>query len=202
MVCAQRPRSRFAAAILLAAGLIGGCGPGDAPGKAGASLPAREGWKPIDATKVVVPGTPVLAWEGPEGSELVFYRSIPIPGDYPDTAKALVTETSNRWTHLPGLEVKRSEVIRCGGHPAALVEAVAPGTGTALAPSGTGTPLLPGVAELIPTRRVLITLPLPGRTLSLQWHCPEAAADRIRPEIDAIAQSLRVEDIPAASQSY
>lgn len=202
MACARSLRLALIFGIISSIGLAGGCGPAESLDRVGVSLPDRDGWKPIDSARSAVPGTPILAWSGPGGAEMVLFRSLPIPGDYPETAKALAIETSNRWINLPGLEVKRSETTECDGHPAAIVEAVAPGTGTSIAPSGTGKPLLPGTDELVATRRVLVSIPLPAQTLNLQWHCPEAAADSVRPEIDAIAQSLQIKDVRPATQSY
>ncbi len=56
----------------------------------------------------MVPGTPLAAWSGPDGSSLVAYRTL--PGASPEM---LAEALGNRLENLPGLKllVKRSETL-------------------------------------------------------------------------------------------
>jgi hypothetical protein len=148
----------------------------------------------------MVPGTPLAAWSGPKGSSLVVFRTLPAPGA---SADSLADGLANRLTNLPGLslEVKRTEEI--GGSRAGRVEAVAPGTGDALAPSGVGTPIAPEGKTLQPTRQVTVALPRANGPLYLSWHLPESAYSRVAPEIESTLKGLKLsaDDLPS-SYSY
>ncbi|HEV3164631.1 MAG TPA: hypothetical protein VGZ22_11435 [Isosphaeraceae bacterium] len=157
------------------------------------------GWLPIDPAKAIVPGTPLAAWSGPQGSSLVLYKTLPIPQG---TAATVATDFTNRLTNLPGLEVKAQRTETWGGHEAARVEVVAPGTGDALAPSGTGTAIAPKGKTLVPTHRVALAFLRPTDTLWLTWHYPDSASAEIAPQIEATLRSLRLSQAAAASQSY
>jgi hypothetical protein len=136
----------------------------------------------------MVPGVPLAAWSGPDGSSLVLYRSLPVPGG---SATMVAESLANRLENLPELRllVKRTEDL--AGTAAARVEVVAPGTGDALAASGLGTPIAPAGKTLAPTRRVVLGFARPGQTLYLAWHMPESSYDRIAPEIQATLETLR-----------
>jgi hypothetical protein len=97
----------------------------------------------------------------------------------------------NRLENLPELRllVKRTESV--GGMVAARVEAVAPGTGDSLVPSGMGAPLVPEGKTLIPTRQITLGFTHPRETIYLTWHVPESSLERIQPEIAATLASLR-----------
>jgi hypothetical protein len=87
------------------------------------------------------------------------------------------------------LLVKKTETI--DGASAAWVEAVAPGTGEALAASGLGTPVAPEGKALFPTRQVTLAFARPAETIYLVWHIPESAHERIAPEIQATLKMLK-----------
>ena len=119
---------------------------------------------------------------------MVIYRTLPAPGG---TAAKIAESLGNRLENLPGLRlvVKRTETL--AGTTAARVEVVAPGTGDAMASSGTGTPIAPAGKSLVPTRQVTVGFVRPSETLYLVWHLPESTHDRIAPDIDATLRSLR-----------
>jgi len=168
--------------------LIAGCQPAGQPGKAGIQLTPPASWNPVKLSTWVVPGVPVAAWAGPDGSSLVLYRTLWVPGG---TAEMLAEALGNRLENLPGLQllVKRTETA--GGIVAARVEAVAPGTGDALAASGMGAPIEPPGSRLIPTRQVTFGFARPGETLYLTWHVSESSYERIAPDIQATLEALR-----------
>jgi hypothetical protein len=138
-------------------------------------------------------------WSGPEGASLVVYRSLRIPeGDAAMIAESL----SNRLTNLPELKVVARRVETWGGRPAARVEVIAPGTGSALAPSGTGVPVGPKGSRLVPTRRVVVGIPRATQTLFLMWHAPESAADMLETQIKDVQTRLRLGRERVDSSSY
>ena len=108
----------------------------------------------------MVPGTPLAAWSGPDGSSFVVYRTLWVPEG---SAEMLAEALGNRLENLPGLKllVKRTETV--AGVPAARVEVIAPGTGDALAASGLGEPIEPPGKTLIPTRQVTLAFTRPCR---------------------------------------
>jgi hypothetical protein len=146
-----------------------------------------------------VPGVPLAAWSGPHGASLVVFRSLPIPGG---TAAEVAEGLANRLEHLPGLQVMARGTESVAGATAARVEAVAPGTGDALAPSGTGVPRARPGQALVPTRVVVIGIPRQGDTLFLTWHAPESAAESTRREAETMLRGLRLVDRPVAHSSY
>ena len=112
---------------------------------------------------------PLAAWAGPDGSSLVLYRTLPAPGGSP----AMIAEAlANRLENLPELRLVVNRTEKVGETTAARVEVVAPGTGDALAPSGTGTPMAPAGKTLIPTREVTVGFHRPDATLFLTWDSP------------------------------
>jgi hypothetical protein len=135
-----------------------------------------------------VPGTPLAAWSGPDGSSLVLYRTLWVPGG---TAEMLTEALGNRLENLPSLQILVKRTETAGDMVVARLEAIAQGTGDALAPSGMGAPLeLPGTTN-IPTRQVTLGFPRPSETLYLTWHLPASSYERIAPEIEATIRSLR-----------
>jgi hypothetical protein len=102
-------------------------------------------------------------------------------------ADALATRLSN----LPSLRVDVRRTDKIGEVSAARVEVVAPGTGDALAPSGTGKPSAPSGKTLIPTREVTVGFARPDATLFLTWATPEASYQKIAPDIEATLDSVR-----------
>jgi hypothetical protein len=179
--------SRIALLALLV-GLLPGCGPRAPLDRAGIAISPPGSWHVQARAKWMVPGTPLAAWLGPDGSSLVAYQTLWVPGG---SAEMLAEALGNRLESLPELKllVKRVETI--AAVPAARVEVVAPGTGDALAPSGLGAPIEPTGKALIPTRQVTLAFARPSGTIYLTWHMPEASFDRIEPEIQTSLDSLR-----------
>ena len=192
--------SRIGTGILAAvlAGLSG-CTEATPLAAAGVALRPPAGWRAVDRTTWLVPGTPLGAWAGPGGSSLVVYRTLAIPAG---RAEQVLTEQANRLVNLPGLKVVGQRVDTAGGLPAARVEAVAPGTGDALAATGMGTPLAPAGKALMPTRRIMITVPRAGDTLSFVWHAPESEADALGAQVDATLGSLTIDRGRLATAAY
>ena len=166
-----------------------GCQP-ESLERAGIQLTPPAAWQPKNAATWMVPGTPLAAWSGPDGSSLVVYRTLWVPGA---SAEMLAEALGNRLENLPDLRllVKHSETL--AGLPVARVEVVAPGTGDSLAASGLGRPIEPAGKTLIPTRQVTVAFSRPGDTVYLTWHVPEGSYERIEPEIRSTLQSLRID---------
>ena len=178
-------------ALAVALVLFTGCEPAKPMRQAGVELTPPPSWHPVERAAWAVPGVPLAAWSGPDGSSLVLYRTLWVPGA---TAEMLTEALGNRLENLPGLRllVKRTETL--GGQAAARVEVVAPGTGDTLVPSGMGVPLEPAGKSLVPTREVTFGFARPRNTLYLTWHGPESSYERIRPDIEATLESLRFFD--------
>jgi hypothetical protein len=137
----------------------------------------------------MVPGTPLSAWQGPEGASLVLYRTLPSPGM---SADMLAEGLANRLTNLPELKIVARRTEKVAGELAARVEVVAPGIGNALAPSGVGKPVAPEGKTLELTRQVIVGIMRSSGPLFLSWHMPESAHERIAPDIEAILGSLKL----------
>jgi hypothetical protein len=168
--------------------LMAGCQPTGPLERAGLAVKPPVSWRPVEATTRQVPGVPLAAWAGPDGSSLVIYRALPAPGYTP----AMIAEgLANRMENLPELRlvVKRTETVARTN--AARVEVVAPGTGDALAPSGLGTPRTPDAKTLIPTRQVTMGFLKPSGTIYLSWIAPESSYSLIAPQIEATLESIR-----------
>jgi hypothetical protein len=121
------------------------------------------------------------------------YRTLPIPGG---KAASLVEELANRLSNLPELTIVVRRTESWSGQEAARVEAIAPGTGNALAPTGTGTPVGPKGRNLVPTHRVAVGFPRGADTLWISWHYPESAHATVGPQIEATLKSLRLSGSP------
>ena len=184
----------FRLAALLA--VIPGCNPGTLLERSGVALKPPASWQSVPPTKWLVPGTPLAAWSGPDGSSLVIYRTLWVPDG---SAEMLLEAQGNRLENLPGtkLLVKRVETI--AGVQAARIELIAPGTGDALVPSGLGEPIKPPDKALMPTRQVTLAFARPTETIYMTWHMPEGAYDRIEPDIRAALESLRFRSSPELS---
>ena len=193
--------ARPALGLALASWLVcvSGCSSRSALARAGVDLEVPAQWSPVPKDSRIVPGTPLAAWSGPSGSSLVVYTSLPIPEGQ---ASALADQLATRLENLPGLRIVAAKTERIAGIESARVEVVAPGTGDALAPSGTGAPVSPSGSELVPTRRVMIGFIRPGDTLTLVWHAPEVAYASIEPQVEAMLKSLTVELKPADTSAY
>jgi hypothetical protein len=156
--------------------------------RAGIALAPPASWRPVESSTRQVPGVPLAAWAGPNGASLVVYRTLPAPGGSP----AMIAEAlANRLENLPELKVVVHRTEKVGETTAARVEVVAPGTGGALAPSGTGKPVAPAGQALVPTREVIMGFHRPDATLFLSWTAPETSYARIAPEIQATLESVR-----------
>lgn len=180
-----QPSALWAAALALFA-LAGGCErSAEWPGL---TLQPPAGWQPTTAEGQPVPGVPLAAWTGPQGARLVVYRTLPNPGGTPASA---AKELATRLANLPELKVLSQRVESYGGYEAGRVEAVAPGSGSALAPSGTGTPVSLDDQKLVPTRLVSVAFVRPGGTLWATWYYPDAAHDVLGPQVEATLRSLQ-----------
>lgn len=168
--------------------LVTGCHPGRPLGQSGIVVTPPSSWRSVPATTWMVPGQPLAAWSGPGGASLVVYRALPMPGGSP--AAALVA-LANRLENLPGLSVRVKRIESLPQASAARVEVVAPGTGVALAPSGSGTPVAPGGETLVPTRQVTVAFVRPEATYHIAWHVPEASYSHIEPDIKAVLDSVQ-----------
>jgi hypothetical protein len=185
-------RLGWPAALLLVA--VTGCRPASPLGQAGVGFTPPPPWRSVAPTTWPVPGRPMAAWAGPDGASLVVYRALPVPGG---DATELATALANRLTNLPGLRVVERRVETWSGAEAARVEAVAPGTGGALAPSGTGVPLVRDVAALVPTRRVVIGFARPDDTFYIAWHAPESSNPWLQEQVRATLKGLKLGSQPA-----
>jgi hypothetical protein len=165
-----------------------GCGPAGSEGFPGFELAPPATWRRVEPSAWMVPGVPLAAWSGPEGSSLVVYRTLPLPGG---SAATIAEGLANRLENLPGLQVRERRTETVAGRSAARVEVVAPGTGDVLASSGVGTPVAPAGKSLTPTHQVTLGFVEPDRTLYFTWHIPESSYDRTAPEIQATLDSLR-----------
>jgi hypothetical protein len=174
--------------LAIALALISGCRPAGPLARAGISVTPPSSWRPARPSASKVPGVSLAAWTGPDGSSLVLYRTLPAPGG---SAKMIGEALANRLSNLPGLKLVVHRMETVGEVSAARVEVVAPGTGDALAPSGTGTPIAPTGKSLLPTREVTLGFHRPDATLFLTWNIPESAYGRLAPEINATLESVR-----------
>ncbi|MGC8639613.1 MAG: hypothetical protein ACP5XB_07010 [Isosphaeraceae bacterium] len=180
--------------------VLGGCEGNTPLEEAGVSLSVPSSWKSVEPQRWEVPGTPLAAWSGPEGSSLVIYQSLPDPGG---TARSIAEGRTNLLANLPELSVRVHRTETIAEETAARVEVVAPGSGAALAPSGVGTPLATEGKPLVSTHQVTIGFPRSRGTLFLSWHTPEQAHDRLAPEIGAMLQSLKLRpDAPQSTSHY
>ncbi len=192
-----------AAAALAAAG----CADPSTMETTGVSITLRPSWKPVAEGTYLVAGKPIGSWSGPEGSSLSIFQVLPTPEiarglARPEAvAKTISVELANRATNLPGAKVLKSEVATVAGRAAAAVEWSAPGTGDAIAPSGVGTPVAPKGKTLIPTVRITRAIPRATDTIFVMFHAPESVEARLRPEIDAALDALRVDE-PGAESAY
>src|SRR5206468_136750 len=121
-------------------------------------------WRRVDPSARMVPGLAMAAWTGPDGSSLVVYRTLPIPGG---SAATIAEGLANRLENLPGLHIRVRRTETVAGTTAARVEVVGPGSGDAMAPSGAGTPIAPAGKPLTPTHQVTLGFVRPGDTLYL-----------------------------------
>jgi hypothetical protein len=198
--CRATTVGRLIALLLMAAATgSSGCGLTSPDGRTGLRVVAGDGWTSVPVSDVMVPGSVISAWSGPEGASLVAFTSLPIPS--PD-AGALGREMAIRWLNLPGVTVEGSSEVTYSGLKAARVEAVGPGTGSAFAPSGIGTPVAPKGKTLIPTRRITVVFPRGGDTLTLEWHFPDSSRAAITPMIESTLRSVRVTDTAGPTYSY
>jgi hypothetical protein len=168
--------------------VFSGCQPATPMARAGITLTLPASWQPAAPAASRVPGVPLAAWAGPDGSTLVLYRTLPAPGGSP----AMIAEAlANRLENLPELQVVVNRTEKIAETTAARVEVVAPGMGDALAPSGSGPPTAPAGKTLIPTREVTVGFQRPDATLFLTWNCPESSYERIAAEIKATLETVR-----------
>jgi hypothetical protein len=177
-------RARLAVSVVLASA-IAGCQPSTANEARREQERVRvpDGWTAAGVAPSV-PGVLLAAWSGPENATLVLYRTLGVPAPNPE---ALARELANRLTNLPEARVLRAEAIDGPGGRLAFVEAVAPGDGGRLAPSGLGVARLDSGSP-IPTRQISVGRPGMARTLWLVAHYPDAAHERLG---SVLEQTLR-----------
>lgn len=192
--CASRSWSAVASVVLV---LSSGCS--ETSSRGNYTLSAPEGWTNAPSTGVDVPGRPLQVLKGPSDAVLVVYQSLPIPSP---NADALSRDLANRLINLPGLRLVVRDVKQVRGRRAAWVEVVAPGTGHALAPSGTGVPKADDRRALVPTRQVQVGIPREADTLWMRWTFPESAEKAIRPQIVDTLEDIRLSDPVVATQTY
>ena len=167
---------------LLALAFLGGCGSGTSLESAGfEKLQTPGGWTVNRPDYWPVPGVPLASWKGPDGSSFVVYRELSVTGT--DTA-SIAQRVANRYLNFPGLTVISAEPTTFAGQSAARIEAIAPGTGAAFLPTGTGVPLASDGLPAVKTRRILISIPRGSETLSFLWHAPEELAERLNTQVD------------------
>jgi hypothetical protein len=169
--------------------MLVGCQPTGGNGTAGVLVEPPAAWKRVEPGTWRVPGVALSAWSGPEGSSLVVYRTLPVPGGTPEM---MAEGLANRMENLPGVRILHRRTESVGGTTAALVALVAPGTGDALAPSGAGSFVVPEGKTLVPTRQVTLGFLAPDRTIYLRWHVPDGSYDRIAPDIRSTIDSIRL----------
>ena len=179
---------RFLFKLTMLLAVMPGCTPGTLLERSGVALKPPPSWKPMRPTKWLVPGTPLAAWSGPDGSSLVIYRTLWVPNG---SAEMLLEAQGNRLENLPGTKVLAKRVETIAGVRAARIDLIAPGTGDAMAPSGLGEAIKPPDKALVPTRQVMLAFARPAETIYMTWHMPEGAYDRIEPDIRATLESLR-----------
>ena len=190
-------RFGLASALVLATG----CGTSPPLERSGVALTPPRSWRPIERTRVSVPGTPIAAWSGPAGgaASLVIYRALPIPDG---TAKGLAEGLANRLTNLPGYRVLGRRTETLSGLEAARVDAVAPGTGDRLAASGIGKAVALDGRPLVPTKQVTFGFPRASDTLYLVWHAPESDGETLEGAIRETLRGLRIRSDSPRSSSY
>ncbi len=164
---------------------ISGCVGTNTESDARLILEPGSSWEPVDRQTYLVPGTPLAAWSGPGPSALIVYRTLPVPQGSAETSR---TELSNRLLNLPELEIVVDQLESHWDLEVARVEVVAPGSGTRIAPTGLGRPILDGV-ELIPTRRGEIILDQRGRRLHICWIYPESEHEQLGPLVEDLLRS-------------
>jgi hypothetical protein len=196
VVCAVNKIALPTLAIALT--LIGGCRPAGPLGWAGITLSPPASWRPVAPTATMAPGVALAAWSGPDGSSLVLYRTLPAPGG---SAKMIGEALANRLANLPGLKVVVHRTETVGETTAARVEVVAPGTGDALAPSGSGDPTAPAGKSLVATREVTLGFHRPNATLFLTWDIPESSYAQVADEIKTTLESVRFTAVESPSFS-
>lgn len=191
--------ARTLGSLILGLLLLPGCQPGRPLEEAGVRLTPPEGWSAAETSAYVVPGTPLAAWEGPDGSSLVVFKTLEQPGA---AAEKILTEYTNRLETLPGVKIVSRGLHEVGeGLEAARVVAVAEGTGSAFAPSGSGKPVAPKGQKLVPTMRVAIAIPRDHDVLWLTWHFPESAKDKLSPDVERTLETLEIDPETRTSSS-
>ncbi len=183
---------------LIALAFLGGCGSGIPLERAGVDqLQTPGGWTVNRPDYWTVPGVPLASWKGPDGESFVVYRELSVTGT---DAASIAKRVANRYENFPGLTVISAKSTMYAGQSAARIEAVAPGTGAAFLPTGTGVPLASDGLAPVPTRRILISIPRGSEILSLLWHAPEEMAESLNTQIEQFHFVLR--PLSTQRQSY
>lgn len=175
--------------LVMASVMVCGCQPVGSRSRGEVVITPPAAWRRVAASTWLAPGKPLAAWAGPEGASLVLYQSLPAPGA---TAKSVASALANRLDNLKGFQVIKSQVLDLAVGQAARVDLVAPGTGDALAPSGSGTPYTPPGKTLVPTRQVTVAFVRPDGVYFLAWHAPDAVFSRIEPDLQATLTTVQL----------
>ena len=149
------------------AALVAGCHPSEPLARAGITLKPPDSWRPVERLPRPGSGSALAAWAGP--GRLVAGALPHAAGTRRIVGRMIAEALANRLENLPGLRLVVNRTEKVGETTAARVEVVAPGTGDALAPSGTGTPIAPAGKTLVPTREVTLGFHRPDATLFLTW---------------------------------
>lgn len=179
-----------------------GCGSNDPLASAGVVVRPPVKWVPLVGVETNLPQLPrrtIAAWFGPGRSILQVHVDITAPGTNPES---LAKDLSTRLANMPQLEILSCKVETIAGQSTVRFEAVAPGTGDAWAPSGTGEPKTKGGSPLSPTHRTSVGFARDADTIWLTWHYPESAAANVKPEIEKTLGSLVVRNHKSSVSSY
>lgn len=121
---------------------------------------------------------------------IVVFRSKHLPDTTPSQ---LITQRTYLLRGLPSLAIHETRELDVDGHGAVLIDLTAPGDGKSLAPTGLGRPVARDGADLVPTRRLWLTVLRPPEhgTLEVFFHAP-AAWKELEPAWTEVLRSLRV----------
>ena len=147
----------------------------------------RRGGQPI-LPQHQVPGVPLAAWSGPDGSSLVLFRTLPSPGGSRENDRRGRRQPARESAGLT-LVVHRTETVgdipRRGSKSSRRAPAMPwPPADPAFRPSPPG-------KSLLPTREVTIGIHRPEATLFLTWNIPESSYAASRPRDRDHPRSVR-----------
>ena len=162
---------------LMATAFLAGCGASTPMGRAGVEVRPPSGWTTRPVAGIVVPGTVIAAWAGPEGATLSVATSLPIPNP---SASALATEFANRMANTPGVRVDSTRIEAVDRKESARVDLV----------------------ERDADRRVIVAISLRNHTVLLTWTFPNNARATIDPAIAATLGASKIVEQGPNIMSY